>query len=210
MEKSKAHKNFVFSLYLILFAIVSRETLGAPFLRSGDLLFQSFPSPACDAIRLETDSPYCHVGIAIWQGRALTILEAWPRGVRLIPWHIWNARTAGKDPHRYRSDVLGIWKDWDDQTVQKIAREALAFLGRPYDERFVWGEEKIYCSELVSFAVRRATEKDVLSPKPMTFTKAAPFWRTFFGGSPPEGMPGISPGHIAESSHLALWSFKAP
>jgi cell wall-associated NlpC family hydrolase len=119
-----------------------------PSLQSGDLVFQTSRSRQSAAIQAATHSPLSHVGLVEVTAQGTFVLEA-VQPVRRTPLARWRARgEAG------RMLVLRH-PEADAAARERVLQEARRHLGRPYDARFGWGDEALYCSELVHKAYAR-------------------------------------------------------
>jgi len=115
-------------------------------LRDGDIIFQRSRSGQSEAIALATGSPWTHVGVLFLEKGEWQVLEA-VGPVRTIPLEQWIANGEGEkfvlkrlDPAHGKLDVEAL------SAMRRIGKK---YLGRPYDELFLWDEERLYCSELV-------------------------------------------------------------
>ena len=115
---------------------------GEPQLESGDVVFQTSRSAQSLAIQHITQSPYSHVGLVEVSSDGAFVLEAIGT-VSRTPWRRFRARGAGGKVLVLR---LGGLSPAQRGEVLAAARR---FLGRPYDAQFGWGDERLYCSELV-------------------------------------------------------------
>lgn len=122
-----------------------------PQLQSGDVVLQTSKSRQSEAIRLATHSPYSHVGIVEVTPKGTFVIEAIGK-VSRTRWSAWKARGEGGKVTILRR------KDLDARKTAKVLAEARAFLGKPYDSRFGWGDDRIYCSELVYKAFLRGAD----------------------------------------------------
>ena len=136
------------ALALLLGCSASGSPRVLPDLRSGDVVLQTSTSPQSRAIQLATGSPYSHVGIVEVAPRGTYVIEAIGR-VSRTPWMAWRARGDGG-----RVTILRP-RGVDDRQISRVLSQARAFLGRRYDARFGWSDERIYCSELVYKAYLR-------------------------------------------------------
>ncbi len=134
-----------------LVLLVSQGTWAAePDLQPGDLVFETSASSQSAAIQWATRSPWSHVGIVDRTKDGLVVLEALGR-VSRTPWKAWKRRAL-----RGGSILVLRPRDLSADRRAAAAREARTFLGRRYDPRFGWGDDRIYCSELVVKAYERA------------------------------------------------------
>lgn len=111
--------------------------------QEGDVLFQSLPeSPLVQAIEGATHSPYSHCGLVTRVGERWVVLEA-IGPVRYTPLEAWIGQ--GRDA---RFDAYRLDPRWAPRIPAMIS-VAERYLGRPYDIHYEFGDEAIYCSELV-------------------------------------------------------------
>lgn len=130
--------------------------------REGDLVFQSFPpNPLTDAIEGCQGSPLSHCGIVASSGttrkgqtRWVVIEAVGP--VKETPLAGWISRGRGNRVAVYRFNDAQLAA----RTPEVIAA-ARNYLGRPYDLRYRWDDESLYCSELLYKATRDATGKEL-------------------------------------------------
>lgn len=125
-----------------------------PAVRSGDVVLQTSKSRQSEAIQLATDSPYSHVGIVEVTPRGTYVVEAIGK-VSRTPWRAWRLRGEGGKVTIRRPRGLS------PKQLSKVLAEADAFLGKPYDARFGWDDDRIYCSELVYKAYLRGAGVEV-------------------------------------------------
>ncbi|HSN90121.1 MAG TPA: YiiX/YebB-like N1pC/P60 family cysteine hydrolase, partial [Anaeromyxobacteraceae bacterium] len=116
---------------------------GEPDLVAGDLVFETSTSRQSAAIRWATGSRWSHVGIVEVAPDGTFVLEALGK-VSRTPWKAWRRRArAGGDLLVLRPRGLSAG------ARSRAVERARAFLGHRYDARFGWGDDRIYCSELV-------------------------------------------------------------
>lgn len=113
-----------------------------PAFRTGDVVLQTSRSSMSLPIREATNSPWSHTGLIEVTDRGVFVLEA-VQPVSRTPWAKWRARGEGGIVK-----VLRL-KDLEPKAAVKSIEWATKMLGRPYDVRFGWGDEALYCSELV-------------------------------------------------------------
>ncbi|WP_344930909.1 YiiX family permuted papain-like enzyme [Aquimarina addita] len=115
-------------------------------LKHGDLIFQTSLSNQSLAIQIATDSKYSHVGIIYKEGQDFFVYEA-AKSVQLTPLHIWIARGENK------KFVVKRWnqssKFLTKEGIKKMKMIGEKYLGKEYDLKFEWSNDRIYCSELV-------------------------------------------------------------
>jgi hypothetical protein len=133
-----------------LMATASCRTHAAELLpEAGDLVFETSRSGQSRAIQWASESRWSHVGIVERAGGQVVVIEALGK-VSRTPWQAWTRRA------RRGGDYL-VLRPRGLTAAQRRAAVAAArrLLGRPYDARFGWGDERIYCSELVVKAYER-------------------------------------------------------
>lgn len=123
-------------------ALVAKET--QPFLlQEGDIVFSSSTRGQGEAIIAATASPFTHCGIVFEKDGRLMVLEAvQPVGVTTLEAFISHGDPGGFTARRLKTSVLPA-------AYQKARAWATAQIGRDYDVRFRWDDQKLYCSELV-------------------------------------------------------------
>lgn len=151
-----------------------------------------------------------HVAIACQGGDGkMYALEASSRhGVWLNPidsFLVHNDHTADGHP----MVLAGRLKDRSiaDASVER----AKAYIGRPYDFKYLEGDSALYCSELVHYAFKRNDGSFVFPQVPMSFHdatgKVTDFWKAYYKKwdmDVPEGWPGTNPGGISASDQIDI------
>ncbi len=193
-------RNFARVWLAVLTLLVSCRTLaGEPDLRSGDLVFQTSRSAQSRAIQLATGSPWSHVGI-VERGRDGTwVVEAIGR-VSRTPWRAWRARGASRRVLVARP--LGV----SAEALDRAVAEAKKLLGRRYDARFGWGDDRIYCSELVAKAFARGAGLTLGRMERLSDLRIAGLERVIekrWGGPVPSDLLLVTPASIAADAKLA-------
>lgn len=125
-----------------------------PALQSGDVVLQTSRSSRSLLIRRASSSPYSHTGVVEVAADGVWVLEA-IQPVSRTPWRVWRARGAGG-----RVTVLRA-KGLDAAALAKVVAAAKRELGKPYDARYRWDDERLYCSELVAKAFARGAGLEV-------------------------------------------------
>jgi len=128
-------------------------------LKPGDIVFQDTRGAQGEAVRAATNSPYTHCGIVFRQNKQLYVLEA-VEPVRVIPLKTWknsskifHARRL-KDPKNITPTTLKKAENWGKQQIAKH-----------YDLKFQWGDDELYCSELVWKIYKKAFGIRLCEPK---------------------------------------------
>ncbi|RYD41217.1 MAG: peptidoglycan peptidase [Verrucomicrobiaceae bacterium] len=135
------------------FPALSRVALGmvllaypvarAGSLQEGDIVFSSSELGQGEAIIAATGSPYTHCGVVYEKNGKLMVLEAvQPVGVVSLEEFKSRSKPGTFLARRLKTPVT--------PEKYRAAREwAEAQIGKNYDVRFLWSNEKMYCSELV-------------------------------------------------------------
>ncbi len=111
-------------------------------LRTGDIVLHTSRSRQSQFIQAATQSPLSHVGMVEVTPQGAWVVEA-VQPVQRVPFAKWKARGV-----KGRILVLRP-KALSDAQRQQAVDAAKTHLGKPYDGRFGWDDEAMYCSELV-------------------------------------------------------------
>lgn len=148
--------------WLVLFCLAlpacsgSKNTAYQPL--EGDILFQSLPNDPgmdlVDAIEGSTESPYSHCGMVFREGDDWKVIEA-----------IGPVKETPLDDYIGRGRGQKFWAYRFDEAKRKHIPAALVAmkedLGKPYDPRYRFDSEAIYCSELIFRGWKSATGEDL-------------------------------------------------
>ena len=124
--------------------------------QEGDVIFQSLPhSRLVNAIEGATRSPFSHCGVVGKQDGRWVVYEAYD-GVGATPLRefLFRGRNQGFAVYRLKADR--------QQHVPEMLKCVRSYLGRPYDVRYRFDDEAIYCSELIFKAYRDASDGEEL------------------------------------------------
>jgi uncharacterized protein YycO len=147
----------VFALALASCSTSSKSKAAAAYQPAeGDIIFQSLPNPdgmdLVDAIEGSTNSPYSHCGMVFQEAREWKVIEA-IGPVKITPLKSYVARGRGGKVWAYRLDEA------DRKHVPAALAAMRKDLGKPYDPRYRFDDEAIYCSELIWRGWKAATGK---------------------------------------------------
>ena len=123
-------------------------------LQSGDVVLQASTSERSALIRRASRSPYSHVGLVEVAKDGVFVLEA-IQPVSRTPLARWAERGEGGWVTVLRPRGL------DGAARNRVVAAAKKELGKPYDGRYRWDDERLYCSELVVKAFARGASLSV-------------------------------------------------
>lgn len=131
------------------------------------------------------------MGLVLRQQGKWMVLEA-VQPVKLTPLERWIRR--GKDGRVVAKRLRDADRVLDGPARERIRREGLRFLGRPYDLTFEWSDDRIYCSELVWKAYRWGAGIELGTLQELrTFDLEHPAVRGKLRERYPQGPPGAEP-----------------
>lgn len=173
-------------------------------LKDGDLVFQISKSDQSEAIQKATGSKYSHVGIVFFEGNLPYVFEA-VGPVRKIDLDHWRMQGVGEDYEVKR--LKNADQVFNAQNIAKLKAEGRTFAGLPYDFKFEWSDDKIYCSELVWKIYKRALDIELCKLRPLadynlsskTVKRTA---EDRYGSNVPLEELMVSPGDLYESDLL--------
>jgi uncharacterized protein YycO len=115
-------------------------------MQTGDLIFHTSKSSQSKAIQIATNSKYSHMGLILKEGSDFFVLEA-VQPVKLTRFEDWIDRGENGDY------IVKRLKDSGNlltpEAIDKMKTVGEKYLGKDYDLKFEWSDDKIYCSELV-------------------------------------------------------------
>ena len=170
--------------------------------QDGDIIFQTSKSSQSKAVQLATHSKYSHMGLLFQDKNRWYVYEA-TGPVKLTPFEKWI-----EHGERGRYEVRRLQKS---AVTASDARDLKAvcdrYRGRPYDPYFGWGDDKIYCSELVWKAYKNALSIELAKPRTLsTFDLSSPAVRAKlkerYGMKIPLQELAVSPADIFDSPLL--------
>ena len=203
----------------LLFIILSLNCFGNDDfkLQTGDLIFQeSCTGSMGSAIKEVTTSvaeyQFTHVGIVyIDENDSIFVIEATQPKVAKTPLH--EYLYPGNEKDCPPVSVVGRLKPEYRHCIPKAIEEGLSLVGKEYDNGFVLGDDKYYCSELIYEVLLKANAgKPVFPLNVMTFKspetgEISTGWIEHFQKYSlpvPEGKPGINPGVMSRSDVIEI------
>jgi hypothetical protein len=126
-------------------AVQTEERGPTRTLRDGDLIFHESTSSQSEMVRALTDSRWTHMGVVFNEARGTVVLEA-VSPVRKTALKTWIAR--GRNGRYVVKRLRNADTRLPPDVVARMRTLGTQWLGRPYDLRFRWDDQSLYCSEL--------------------------------------------------------------
>jgi hypothetical protein len=192
----------LFLIWMTLLGLMARAEVLE--LKVGDVILQPLKCWACSLIEAEEETIYSHVGVVVATSPEVMVAEAFSK-VRKLSLNEYNQKTEPGQKLmvlRFRRDDLVAELQRSKSEFMKLFETS--FEGALYDHDFRWnnfddqGNEKLYCSELVS-KLFQAFAGIELPIKRMHFEQNRESWMTYFRGNIPDQMWGNSPADIHRS-----------
>ena len=199
-------KKFLTLIFLAALAVpASAVSSGVSAFKTGDIIFQTSRSSQSQAVQLATHSKFSHVGIIVIRGGKPFVFEA-VSTVRYTPLGEWARR--GLEDGRFVVERLKRHVALDHAIQDgSFDRACRAFEGKPYDSFFGWGDDRIYCSELVWKVYHEAIGLDLAHLKrlkdfDLSDDRVQALMKKRYGRHVPLDEPVVSPGQLFESKLL--------
>lgn len=207
-------KNIIYILFLLFPSVIYADDFK---LQAGDLIFQeSCSGDMGNAIKAVTSSideyQFTHVGMVyIDKNDSIFVIEATHPKVAVTPLQEYLYSKDDKDC--YPVSVVGRLKPEYGHIIPQAIQEGLSLVGKEYDDGFVMGNDKYYCSEFIYEILLRANNGEPVFPlNVMTFKspgsdEITEGWKTYFQKfnlPVPEGKPGINPGAMSRSDVIDI------
>ena len=184
--------------------------------QNGDLLFQDLDCGGlCTAIETVTEGvdgkSFSHLGLVHVYGDSTVVIEAIGKAVQVTPIDVFVNRNVDATGN---PKIVVTRLNEDNSALKKKAVDfAVAQLGMPYDDAFLYENGSYYCSELIYDAFKSANDdQPFFELFPMTFKDPAtnemfPVWVEYYENlklAIPEGKLGCNPGGISRSDKLEV------
>ncbi|MFP2910468.1 YiiX/YebB-like N1pC/P60 family cysteine hydrolase [Pyxidicoccus sp. 3LFB2] len=169
-------------------------------LKTGDIVLHTSRSRQSQFIQAATESPLSHVGMVEVTPQGAWVVEA-VQPVQRVPFAKWKARGV-----KGRILVLRP-KALSEAQRQQAVDVAKQHLGKPYDWRFGWGDEAMYCSELVRKAYAHGAGEEYGKMERLGSLKVAGLekpMRERYGGTVPLDLELVTPASLAVDARLEV------
>lgn len=136
-----------FLIVILAFSLICcTEKSTTDAFKTGDIIFQDCGFGNSQAIKLISNSKYSHVGMIVQLDGKNYVYEA-VQPVRVTPLDEWIARN---EKGEYEVKRL---KNYDQvftpEKLVALKKEMNKYMGKNYDGKFKWSDEKMYCSEVI-------------------------------------------------------------
>ncbi|MGJ8672277.1 YiiX/YebB-like N1pC/P60 family cysteine hydrolase [Rubritalea sp.] len=202
-------KKLFFPIIIALSAVLSisygQYSTHNPYaLEDGDIVFQSGHRGQANAIKAATESKWTHVGVVFQDQDQWWVFEA-VQPVKYTKLDDWIKR----HPRSFHARRLKDTSQITPANLVKAEVWAKQQLDKPYDLKFLWDDEHLYCSELVWKIYKHATGIELCTPRSMDSynlndpTVAALIEQRYGSISNlPKDTPVVAPSDLAESPLL--------
>ena len=130
-----------------------KRRLASKHSQDGDLVFHRSRSSQSAAVAAATKSKYTHMGVVLVEDGKPLVLEA-VQPTKLTPFSEWVAR--GERGRVVVKRLRNADEVFTPEVRARMREIGHGWLGRPYDLLFQWGDDRLYCSELVYKLLDRA------------------------------------------------------
>lgn len=193
-------------LFLFTFLIFGQSSK----LKTGDLIFQKMNcGDLCEAIHAVTEgfdgNDFSHLGLVLIENNSVFIIEAAGNAVREVTLEQFSKNTQ-------TTMFIGRVKSKYRKLIPQVISFSKQQIGIPYDDDYLYDNEKYYCSELIYDAFLNAFGKPFFELQPMTFKQPNtneffPAWVDYYQNLKveiPEGQSGCNPGGISTSKKIKI------
>lgn len=181
-------------------------------LQNGDVLLISLNCYECRVIESETNSKFSHSGVVVKDEKGEVRIGQSLGSIALYPMEQFlKNRTPGLtvDVYRPKQFLKLSLKERQWLESQMLLVFNGAFKGLPFDHHYLWdnfnpqGQELLYCSEFIAKFLDHFLSQPTI-PYPLSYKKHEEYWRKYFKGVIPEGVPGNSPAAFAQDDRFVF------
>ena len=215
LTKRRSYVGAAIALFTLFFIILNNSDEEYN-LQEGDFLFQDLDcGPTCDAIEAVTwgvdSAKFSHIGFVVDSYGERKVLEAITKGVVLTP--IKDFLDRSFDTNGKPKVWVGRLKPEFREIVEKSIKIYPEYLGKDYDDEFIYNNGKYYCSELIYDIFKKANNgSPIFQLEPMTFKSPKsdnyfPVWVEYYkklNFPIPQDSLGINPAGISRSKKIEI------
>jgi len=132
-------KKLIIGILLSLFFI----NCSSQEFKDGDIIFHASKSSQSKMLQIATNSNITHVGVIFFKSGKLYVFEA-VNPVKITPLQEFINRGVGS-----KYSVKRTKTPISNSELKIMMEYGKRQIGKPYDLKFEWNDDKIYCSELV-------------------------------------------------------------
>lgn len=174
-----------------------------PTYKDGDVIFQATSGDIGKAIQIASHSKYNHCGMLFFENNTWMVYEA-VQPVSKITLKDFNKRGKG-EVYRLKKASTLLTTD----AVTKLKTTYASFHNKNYDEKYLWSDSEIYCSELVYKLYKNALNIELCKLKKLgdydlSNSLVKEKLNEKYNGKIPLQETIVSPGDIANSALLEL------
>lgn len=168
--------------------------------RDGDIIFQEGDGERSKHIAAVTESSVTHCGLIIIDKNRVMVLEA---DDKVVKTPIEEFIACGKD----KKFALARIEDLPEDKASKIIKEGMKYLDQPYDNKYQWDDEYLYCSELVYKAYQKGAGIELcpfVKLGDLKYRGHEEYMGKIMGGAPSLDLKMITPAGIFKSEKLNM------
>lgn len=196
-------------------SLLSNNIFSFPF-QNGDILLQDMDcGDLCDAIEKVTigidGKKFSHIGLLYLKNDSNYVIEAIGDSVQITTLKVFVNRS--KDIYGNPKIVIARLKNQFQNLNLNAVNYAISKVGTPYDDEFIYDNNKYYCSELIYDAYKNANNNEpFFELEPMTFKdpntgETLLIWETYYKKlniKIPEGELGCNPAGLSRSKKVEI------
>ncbi len=190
------------SVVITIIALVAFKP-NEPVYKDGDIIFQTTSGDVGKAIQIASHSQYNHCGMLFYENGIWMVYEA-VQPVSKITLKNFNKRGKGV-VYRLKNRDAVLTTD----AIVKLKATYAVFNNKNYDDKYMWSDTEIYCSELVYKLYKNALNIEVCTLKKLSdYDLSNPLvkekLKEKYNGKIPLQETIVAPSDIANSSMVEL------
>lgn len=157
-------------------------------LKSGDVILISLNCYMCTLIERTTNAPYSHSGIVLEKSGKYFVAQALGNVHLTTLSQFLGLKRIGGQALVLRAKNINF-------ESYELWQNFKSFEGLPFDSKYLWDDESLYCSEFVAKFFQNIYP-DVLAPGLIDYGSDVTLWERVLGGASNQGEWGNSPGSL--------------